>query len=72
MDIKTCPFCGHTFDAGLEIGKALFPDSQGTKWGCLQCPSCSGQGPEVRTGYDVSDDAEWHGRAIKEWNERET
>jgi len=60
--IKPCPFCG-------ETEKFTFDTNQGTKWGFIQC-ACAVTGPEVRTSYDTSADAEWHKDAIKEWNIR--
>lgn len=61
--MKPCPFCGST--VGLN-----FVDSQGCKWGNAVCPDCGAMGPEVRTNYDVGENAPWHEEATKEWNTR--
>jgi hypothetical protein len=53
-----CPICGGT--------RWNFIDSQGTKWGNAECVVCGIVSPEVRTGYDLSADAEWHADAIGE------
>ena len=62
--MKPCPFCGGTPNPDNPY---TFQCSQGDKWGSVVC-CCAG--PEVRTGYDTSDDAPWHEDAIKEWNKR--
>jgi hypothetical protein len=61
--LKPCPFCG-----GVPDGNCFYAD-QGDKWGRVVC-GCGAQGPEVRTSYDVSEDAPWHDDAIAEWNTR--
>lgn len=62
-EIRPCPFCGST-------NVATYPDqSQGTKWGYAEC-ECGARSPEVRTGYDVSPEAEWRKTAIYAWNDR--
>jgi len=53
-----CPFCGEQC-ATLLI-------NQGDKWAHYE-PSCL----EVRTGYDLSDDAPWRAEAIAAWNTRQ-
>lgn len=55
--LKPCPFCGEQC-ATLVI-------DQGDKWAHYE-PSCL----EVRTGYDLSDDAAWRAEAITAWNTR--
>ena len=60
--IKPCPFCGYD--------KVQFTVSQGTKWGQVGCGRCGAAGPEVRTDYDLKDNAEWHAKALDEWNTR--
>lgn len=62
--LKPCPFCGG------KMEKPDFPTNQGTKWGRIECDTCCACGPEVRTGYDVSENADWHKEAIEEWNKR--
>lgn len=61
VKLLPCPFCGNT-PSHIEAD-----ESQGTKWGSVVC--CI-RGPEVRTGYDTSPNAEWHKDAIEAWNER--
>ena len=53
-----CPFCGRQC-ATLLI-------DQGTKWAHYE-PSCL----EVRTGYNLSNDAPWRDEAIAAWNTRQ-
>jgi hypothetical protein len=53
-----CPFCGGQC-AQLVI-------DQGYKWAHYE-PSCL----EVRTSYNVSEDAPWHTEAIAAWNTRQ-
>jgi hypothetical protein len=53
-----CPFCGKQC-AQLII-------DQGDKWAHYE-PSCL----EVRTRYNVSDDAPWRAEAIAAWNTRQ-
>jgi len=60
--MEPCPFCGEK--------STSYIDSQGTKWGCVVCNDCGAWGPEVRTGYDLSENAEWHKDADREWNIR--
>ena len=60
--IKPCPFCG--------CKTVSYDTNQGTKWGFAVCGQCSACGPEVRTGYDISENAEWHIQANIEWNNR--
>lgn len=56
-----CPFCG-------EVPTTIEADAnQGYKWGRVRC--CI-EGPEVRTGYETSDNAPWHANAIAAWNTR--
>lgn len=62
-ELKPCPFCGETCAATQIDG------NQGDKWGGVVC-GCGAQGPEVRTGYDDSADAEWRQSAIEQWNTR--
>ena len=52
-----CPICG------ADSLCAEFTD--GMKWGRSYCNSCDCCGPEVRTGYDGSIDAEWRAEAIE-------
>ena len=59
-----CPFCG---EVGTDFG-----NNQGTKWGYTECQSCGAKGPEVRTNYDISEDALWHKSALKLWDTRST
>jgi hypothetical protein len=56
--LKPCPFCGRQC-ATLLI-------DQGTKWAHYE-PSCL----EVRTGYNLSNDAPWRDEAIAAWNTRQ-
>lgn len=56
-ELKMCPFCSEQC-ATLVI-------DQGDKWAHYE-PSCL----EVRTGYDLSDDAAWRAEAIAAWNAR--
>jgi hypothetical protein len=56
-ELKPCPFCSEQC-ATLAI-------NQGDKWAHYE-PSCL----EVRTGYDLSDDAAWRAEAIAAWNTR--
>ena len=62
QEAKPCPFCGSE-----NIGTA-FDYEQGMKWGTAVCLSCGVKGPEVRTGYDKSEDAGWRTDAIDERN----
>ena len=55
--LEPCPFCGERC-ANLVI-------DQGDKWAHYE-PSCL----EVRTGYDLSNDAPWRAEAIAAWNRR--
>ena len=57
--LKPCPFCNKQC-AELVI-------NQGDKWAHYE-PSCL----EVRTSYNVSDDAPWRAEAISAWNTRST
>jgi len=57
VTLRECPFCGEMC-AEMHI-------SPGDKWAQF-IPSCL----EVRTGYDISDDATWHKEAIALWNTR--
>lgn len=57
-ELKPCPFCGGQC-AQLVI-------DQGDKWAHYE-PSCL----EVRTGYNVSDNAPWIADAITAWNTRQ-
>lgn len=56
-DRMECPICGGT--------RWNFIDSQGAKWGNAECAVCGIVSPEVRTGYDLSENAEWHTDAIE-------
>ena len=56
--LKPCPHCGKQC-ADLII-------DQGDKWAHYSA-SCL----EVRTGYNISDDAPWHDEAIAAWNNRQ-
>ena len=60
-DKKPCPFCGDT---------CASCQATGAKWGAVVCGNCGARGPEVRTGYDISENAPWHDQAYKEWNTR--
>ncbi len=60
--LKPCLHCGST--------AFTFAHNQGAKWGFVACADCAATGPEVRTSYDLSDDAAWHEEAIKAWNTR--
>jgi len=62
--IAFCPFCGESKNFGFEV-------DQGDKWGRVVCKSCAAEGPEVRTSYDMSDNAPWRNSAIAAWNRRE-
>ncbi len=64
--LKPCPFCGE------QIKVLNFETNQGTKWGFASCPYCCATGPETRTSYDTSENAPWHEKAVKEWNNRPT
>lgn len=57
MQLKPCPFCG-------EHCAALVVD-QGDKWARYE-PSCL----EVRTGYDLGDNAPWRTELSAAWNTR--
>ena len=57
-----CPFC--------KCKQFYYDTNQGTKWGFVVCVECGATGPEVRTGYNTSDNAEWHKDANKAWNTR--
>ena len=61
MNIEKCPFCG---DKALD-----FEIHDGIKWGSVVC-GCGARGPDVRTEYDLSEDAAWHEKAIDLWNNR--
>lgn len=63
VEMLPCPFCGGTYGA-------IFVMTQGNKWGQVECGECGASGPDVRTDYDDSDNAEWHENAIQEWNKR--
>ena len=63
-NIEPCPFCGSVLIT-TEMDQL-----QGTKWGYAICGECLSCGPEVRTGYDKSDNAPWRKYAIEEWNQR--
>ena len=65
-ELKPCPFCGWHGDSLDFIADA----SQGYKWGSGYCPECGATSGEVRTGYDTSENAEWHEEAIAAWNRR--
>jgi len=56
-DQMECPVCGGT--------RWNFIDSQGSKWGNAECVWCGIVSPEVRTGYDLSDGAQWHADAVE-------
>ena len=58
-ELLPCPFCGNA--------PTDFYMNQGFKWGGVRC--CI-DGPEVRTGYDETEDVAWHKEAIEEWNRR--
>lgn len=53
--------CGH---CGEQCATLVI--DQGDKWAHYE-PSCL----EVRTGYDLSDDAPWRAEAIAAWNTRQ-
>lgn len=55
--LEPCPFCGEDC-AELVI-------NQGDKWAHYE-PGCL----EVRTGYDLSETADWRDEAIAAWNRR--
>jgi len=56
---QPCPICGAT--------AWIFADNgQGMKWGNATCGNCGIVSPEVRTMFDLSDDADWHDFAIEE------
>lgn len=57
MTLEPCPFCGEQC-AEIEV-------TQGMKWGGY-VPGCL----EVRTGYNMDDDAPWRGEAATAWNTR--
>lgn len=59
-----CPFC-----AGTSVATHL-DEAQGTKWGFAACGECAARGPEVRTGYDCSEQAPWRAQALAEWASR--
>lgn len=61
-EVKPCPFCGHP--------RVLYRLTDGYKWGAAMCGQCGATACEVRTGYNQSDDAPWHARALEEWNTR--
>jgi len=56
-----CPFCGEV----PTIDSIRADDSQGGKWGSVNC--CI-TGPEVRTGYKLVE--HWRDAAISAWNRR--
>lgn len=60
--LKPCPFCGGTH--------VYYITTQGAKWGSAVCSECGVIGPEVRTGYDQSENAPWHVEALEAWNTR--
>jgi Lar family restriction alleviation protein len=61
---KECPFCGSNRGVHFLYG------TDSCKWGAARCIDCGAQAPEVRTGYDESEDAGWHKDALEEWNRR--
>ena len=61
---KECPFCGSNRGVYFLYG------TDSCKWGAARCIVCGAQAPEVRTGYDDSEDADWHKDALEEWNRR--
>jgi hypothetical protein len=61
---KECPFCGSNSGVGYKYG------TDSCKWGAAYCIDCGAMAAEVRTGYDESEDAEWHKAALEEWNRR--
>lgn len=65
ITLRPCPFCGEVPRPPIAFH---FPDG-GFKWGAISC-GCGALGPEVRTQYDQSEDAEWHALAAAEWNTR--
>jgi len=62
IKLKPCPFCG--------CKSVSYETNQGTKWGFAVCDQCRACGPEVRTSYNTSENAEWHIQANIEWNNR--
>lgn len=56
-----CPFCG-----GKRASTQL-DETTGGKWGFVGC-GCGARGPDVRTGYDSSPQAQWRADAVSEWN----
>ena len=62
--ILPCPFCGAT-----PTPPACYYADQGDKWGRVVC-GCGAEGPDVRTQYNLADDAPWHADAVEEWNQR--
>lgn len=55
-----CPFCGSS---------VINFDNDNRKWGYVEC-ECGARGPEIRTGYDLSDQAKWRMEAVEKWNKR--
>jgi len=62
--MKSCPFC--------KSGSTAFQvdHSQGMKYGYVGCLDCFAHGPEVRTNYGFTDDAEWREMAEIAWDKR--
>lgn len=65
-ELKPCPFCG---DVTRQPECYVIDQSQGMKYGCVQC-GCGARGPDVRTAYNDKPDAPWHAAAAAEWNRR--
>jgi hypothetical protein len=63
MKLESCPFCG-------EDGENLyFTSADGRVFGSVQC-GCGASGPETRTFFDCSKNAEWKKEAARLWNDR--
>ena len=58
-ELKPCPFCGEQC-ADLDV-------TPGDKWAKYE-PTCL----DVRTGYNMAEDAPWRAEAIAAWNTRVT
>ena len=61
-EVATCPICGSD--------RIVFQLADGpkSKWGAAYCAACHMAGPEVRTQYDDSENAPWHGDALEQWH----
>jgi len=63
-ELKPCAWCRSKRKPWYKYG------TNSCKWGAAVCSDCGAQAPEVRTGYDESENAPWHEDADREWNTR--